>query len=86
MSAACNGARYSRAAPRSSGPPVIPASTNSTNRGHAWVVSVTPVAAANASSYAWLSIVARVPMTATLMPFMSRTANSGRAGSVVPFL
>ena len=42
---------------------MTPASTKSTKRGQAWVVRVTCGAAANASSYAIDSAVARVQIT-----------------------
>ena len=57
------GSRYSCATRISSGPPVTPASTNSTNRGQALVCSSTCGAAVNASSYAIDWAVARVQIT-----------------------
>ena len=72
--ATCSGARYSSATRNSSGPLVTPASTNSTNRGHASVNSSMPGAAANASSYALDLIVPWVPIT-PIRPFrVCRTA------------
>ena len=63
MPSSPNGSRYSWATAISSSPPVTPASTKSTNRGQARVVRVIWGAAANASSYAIDSAVARVQMT-----------------------
>ena len=63
--AAATGSRYSCAAARTASLIVSPRSTNSTNRGQAWVTSETCGAAANASSYAIEVFVTGVQITPT---------------------
>src|SRR5918993_336179 len=74
MPATHNGSRYVRAQARSSGPPVIPASTKPTKRGQATVCSFTCGAAAKASSYAWELAVASVQITPTRPDRVAATA------------
>ncbi len=73
-SASTSGSRYSWATPSSSSPPVTPASTNSTNRGHTRVVRATCGAAAKASSYAIDSATARVQITPIRPLWVAATA------------
>ena len=67
--ASLRGARYCVATASSSAPVVIPASTNSTKRGHSRCVRLNPGTAARTWEYASDWIVARVPITPT-RPFL----------------